>query len=72
MVTIERVFGERIGSVIQESTGKIRSINEKYATPKIKLSGGAKFALFLLRLYLIFLVVLLAYKFWTIIRGGAL
>jgi len=72
MVTIERVFGERIGSVIRESTGKIRSINEKYATPKIKLSGGAKFALFLLRLYLIFLVVLLAYKFWTIIRGGAL
>jgi hypothetical protein len=72
MVTIERVFGERIGSVIRESTGKIRSINEKYATPKIKLSGGAKFALLLLRLYLIFLVVLLAYKFWTIIHGSIL
>ena len=38
---------------------------------KIKLSGGAKFALLLLRLYLLFLVVLLAYKFWTIIHGGA-
>ena len=72
MVTIERVFGERIGSIIQESTGKIRSINQKYATPKINLSGGAKIALLLLRLYLIFLVLLLAYKFWTIIRGGAL
>jgi hypothetical protein len=72
MVTIERVFGERIGSVIRESTGKIRSINEKYATPKIELSGGAKFALLLLRLYLIFLVVLLAYKFWTIIHGSVL
>ena len=71
MVTIESVFGERIGSIIRESTGKIRSINQKYATPKIKLSGGAKFALLLLRLYLIFLVVLLAYKFWTIIHGGA-
>lgn len=71
MVSIEHIFGERIGSVIRESTGKIRSINEKYATPSIKLSGGAKFALLLLRLYLIFLVGLLAYKFWTIIQGGA-
>jgi hypothetical protein len=71
MVAIENVFGERIGSVIHESTGKIRSINQKYATPKIKLSGGAKFALLLLRLYLIFLVGLLVYKFWTIVHGSA-
>lgn len=71
MVSIENVFGERMGSIIHESTGKIRSINQKYATPKIKLSGGAKFALLFLRLYLIFLVVLLAYKFWTIIQGAA-
>ena len=59
-----------MGSIIHESTRKIRSINQKYATPKIKLSGGAKFALLFLRLYLIFLVVLLAYKFWTIIQGA--
>ena len=71
MVAFERVFGERIGSLIDELTGKIRSINQKYANPKIKLSGGAKFALLLLELYLIFLVALLAYKFWTIIHGGA-
>jgi hypothetical protein len=71
MVAIERVFGERIGSLISELTGKIHSINQKYANPKIKLSGGAKFALLLLELYLIFLVALLAYKFWTIIHGGA-
>ncbi|MGB7788519.1 hypothetical protein [Methanoregula sp.] len=71
MAAIESVFGEKIGSIIHESTGKIRSINQKYATPKIKLSGGAKFALLLLRLYLIFLVILLVYKFWTIIHGGA-
>jgi hypothetical protein len=71
MVAIERVFGERIGSLISELTGKIRGINQKYANPKIKLSGGAKFALFLLKIYLIFLVVLLVYKFWTVIHGGA-
>jgi len=71
MVAIERVFGERIGSVIRELAGKIHSINQKYAKPKIKLSGGAKFALLLLELYLIFLVSLLAFKFWTVIHGGA-
>ncbi len=71
MVTIERIFGKRVGSLIHESMGMIRSINRKYATPRIKLSGGAKLALLLLRVYLIFLVILLAYKFWTIITGGA-
>jgi hypothetical protein len=71
METIDRIFGERIGSFIHESTGKIRSINQRYATPTIKLSGAAKFALLLLRLYLIFLVLLLVYKFWTVIHGGA-
>ena len=59
-----------MGNIIHESTEKIRSINQKYATPKIKLSGGAKLALLFLRLYLIFLVILLAYKFWTIIQGA--
>jgi hypothetical protein len=71
MTVVERIFGERIRSFIHESTETIRSINQKYATPKIKLSGGAKLALLLLRLYLVFLVVLLAYKFWMIITGGA-
>jgi hypothetical protein len=70
MVSIENVLGERMGNIIHESTEKIRSINQKYATPKIKLSGGAKLALLFLRLYLIFLVILLAYKFWTIIQGA--
>jgi hypothetical protein len=71
MVAIESVFGERIGSAIHELTGMITRINTRYATPKIKLSNGAKFALLFLRLYLIFLVILLGYKFWTIVHGGA-
>jgi hypothetical protein len=70
MVAIESVFGERIGSAIRESIGKITRINQKYATPQIKMSAGVKFALLFLRLYLLFLVVLLGYKFWTIIHGG--
>lgn len=71
MATVVNIFGERIGSLISELTGKIRSINQKYANPKIQLSGGAKLALLFLELYLIFLVLLLAYKFWTIVHGGA-
>jgi hypothetical protein len=71
MVAIKSVFGENIGSMIRASTDKIRSINQKYATPTIKLSRGAEIALLLLRIYLIFLVGLLIYKFWTVIQGSA-
>jgi hypothetical protein len=70
VAAIENILGERIGSVIRESTGKITRINQRYASPTIKLSGGAKIALLLLEIYLIFLVALLAYKFWTIVHGG--
>ncbi|HPS23927.1 MAG TPA: hypothetical protein PLM60_11055 [Methanoregulaceae archaeon] len=70
MAVMERVFGERIGSILGEFTGKIRQINQKYAKPTITLSRGAKFSLLALEIYLIFLVALLAYKFWTIITGG--
>ncbi|HVN73756.1 MAG TPA: hypothetical protein VMT44_04080 [Methanoregula sp.] len=71
MTTIERIFGGRIGRMIHEPVEKVRSINKRYATPKIKLSRGAKFALLLLEIYLIVLVVLLAFRFFTIIHGGS-
>jgi len=71
MATMVRVIGEQIVALVSESAQKIRSINQKYANPKIQLSGGAKLALLFLELYLIFLVGLLAFKFWTIIHGGA-
>jgi hypothetical protein len=70
MAALESFFGERIGTIIREFAGKIHSINQKYATPKIKLSGGAKLALLLLEIYLIVLVGLLGYRFWTIVHGG--
>jgi hypothetical protein len=44
---------------------KIREINRKYAEPRIHMSRGVKIALLLLRVYLIFLVLVLAYKFIT-------
>ena len=46
-------------------TTKIREINEKYKTPKIHMSPVVKFTLLMLRIYLLFLVTLLVYKFIT-------
>lgn len=48
---------------IKEWFKKIKEINEKYSTPRIKMTKGVKFALLMLRLYLIVLVLILAYKF---------
>jgi hypothetical protein len=67
MTTIESLVGTQIGSVIRRWTDKITEINRKYATPRIRMSRGVKVVLLFLRLYLIFLVLLLGYKFWTML-----
>jgi hypothetical protein len=67
MITIEGMFGTRIGGVIRGWVDKITEINRKYAVPRIRMSRGVKVVLLLLRLYLIFLVLLLGYKFWTLL-----
>ncbi len=50
------------------AVAKIREINRRYATPRIKLSKWTRAALLALRLYLIMLVILLAYRFFTFLR----
>ena len=40
-------------------------ITKKYKTPRIKMTRQVNLALLLLRLYLIVMVLLLAYKFFT-------
>ena len=52
-------------NILQEAARKIREINRKYTKPRIKMSLGVRLALLMLRLYLIFLVLILAYKFFT-------
>jgi len=47
---------------------KIKEINKKYATPGVEMSRWVKFALLSLRLYLMFLVGLLIYKFITLLH----
>ena len=68
MVSIDGVFGMRIGSIIRGWVDKIHEINKKYEKPRIKMSRGVRIALLFLRLYLILLVLLLGYKFWTLLK----
>jgi hypothetical protein len=46
---------------------KVREINKKYAKPNVEMSTWVKGSLLFLRLYLIFLVCLLLYKFITLL-----
>jgi hypothetical protein len=53
---------------LKRAVVKIREINHRYATPRIRLSRSTRLALLVLRLYLLFLVILLGYKFFTLLR----
>jgi hypothetical protein len=50
--------------------GRIREINQKFKTPHVKMTRGVKIALFLLRIYLLLLVAILFFKFFTLVAGG--
>jgi hypothetical protein len=50
--------------------GRIREINQKFKTPHVKMTPGVKIALFLLRIYLLVLVAILFFKFFTLVAGG--
>jgi len=70
--TIQNSIIEPARTVVSSGVAAVKAINRKYAYPRITMSPGVKAALLLLRIYLIFLVLLLAYKFYTIITGGSL
>jgi hypothetical protein len=56
--------------VISQFVDKIREINARYAKPKVEMSPAIKFSLTGLRIYLLVLVVLLLYKFITVLQLG--
>jgi hypothetical protein len=66
-------FGEngivlgRLREYIRRQYSIITEINTKYATPRITMSRWVKLSLLFLRLYLIFLVILLGYRFLTLL-----
>jgi hypothetical protein len=47
----------------------IRDINEKYKTPRVKTTRLVSFSLLLLRIYLIGMLLLLLYKFISVVTG---
>lgn len=58
----------KIQNFFRHNYSKIREINKKYAIPNVEMSRVVKFSLLSLRLYLVFLVALLFYKFITLVR----
>jgi len=48
---------------------KIIEINRRYERPRIAMTPMTRIALLLLRIYLLLLVAILFYKFFTIIMG---
>jgi len=48
----------------------VREINRRYKKPHIKMTPAVMFSLGLLRFYLLFLVGLLVWKFFTILHGS--
>ena len=63
-----RKYIDVLRSAFRGFSRKIKEINRRYATPKIRMSRSVKIILFVLRIYLLFLILLLGYKFWTLIR----
>ena len=46
---------------------KIHEINQRYSKPHIEMSGAVRASLLALRIYLLFLVSLMVYKFVTLL-----
>ena len=61
---------ERIANTFHDFFGVIHEINEKYKHPRIRMTPMVSFWLLMLRLYLIGMLLLLAYKFISIVSGG--
>ncbi len=46
----------------------VREINRKYRQPRLTITPAVRFALLILRIYLLALVLLIIYKFITLIK----
>jgi len=55
-------------NTIKQFRQKIREINQRYSQPHIEMSAGVRFSLIALRVYLLFLVGLMVYKFVTLLH----
>jgi hypothetical protein len=56
-------------NLLRRQVYTVREINRRYAKPRLKTTPMVKIALLMLRIYLLLLVVILLYKFFTLIMG---
>ena len=54
-------------TMVADQVEQVRAINRRYAKPRLTMSPAVRLALLSLRLYLLLLVGLLAYKFITVL-----
>jgi hypothetical protein len=59
----------RAMAMIGGNLDKVRAINRRYAHPRLTISPAVRVCLLILRLYLLFLVGLLAYRFVAMVVG---
>jgi hypothetical protein len=63
----DRIDGQGVKGWLARRFAPITEINRKYRHPRIKMTRMVSVVLLFLRLYLIFLVLLLGYKFVTLL-----
>jgi hypothetical protein len=63
--------GSRMQQFFVRRFARIREINEKYRTPRIKTTRTVTVALYILRFYLLLLTGILFYKFITTLLSPA-
>jgi hypothetical protein len=64
-----KILGRQVQLFLRRQAAVVIAINRKYAHPRLAVNKSTAFALLMLRLYLIFLVGLLIYKFILTVRG---
>ena len=60
-------IGRVLGTIATDQVEQVRAINRRYAKPRLTMSPAVRLALLTLRVYLLLLVALLAYKFITVV-----
>lgn len=63
----ERLPGRKISTSLERQLERVAEINRKYAKPTVEMTPMVKVSLFCLRFYLLFLVLVLFYKFTTMV-----
>lgn len=68
-MTTNGIFNDLVASIGNIGFFRqVREINRRYSKPKIKMTPMVRAALLFLQFYLLFLVLLLGYKFYTLVR----